>query len=76
MDTRFVTCIQNCTGKPEGKRPRGRPWPRWENNIRIAVREIGWEVVDWIHLDQNRDQWCGLVNMVMNLKFNKRRVIS
>jgi hypothetical protein len=42
---------------------------RWENNIRMEVRKIGWEVVDWIHLTQDRDQWQGLLNTVM-----KRRV--
>jgi hypothetical protein len=37
-------------GKPEGKKPLGRPNSRWEENIRMDLREIGWEVVDWIHL--------------------------
>jgi len=41
-------------GRLEGKRPLGRPRYRWENNVRIDLREIGWEVVDWIHLAQNR----------------------
>jgi hypothetical protein len=54
-------------GKPEGKRPLGRPRHRWEDNIRMNLREIGWEGVDWIHLAQDRDQWWALVNMVMNL---------
>jgi hypothetical protein len=43
-------------GKPEGKRPLGRPRHRWENNIRLDLREIWWEVVDWIYLAQDRDQ--------------------
>jgi len=44
-------------GKPEGKRTFGRPKRRWEHNIRICLsREIGWEVVDWIHLAQDTDQ--------------------
>jgi hypothetical protein len=44
-------------GKLEGKRPVARPRRRWEDIIRIDLREIGWEVVEWIHLAQNRDQW-------------------
>jgi hypothetical protein len=52
-------------GKPEGKRPLGSPRRRWEDNIRIDVREIGWEVVDWIHLAQDSDQWRATV---MNLR--------
>jgi hypothetical protein len=43
--------------KPEGKRPLGRPRQRWEGNIVMNLREIGWEVVDWIHLAHDRDQW-------------------
>jgi hypothetical protein len=43
-------------GKPGGKRPLGRPKHRWEDNIRRNLREIGWEVVDWMHLAQDRDQ--------------------
>jgi hypothetical protein len=53
--------------KPEEKRPLGRCKPRWEDNIKIDFREIGWEGVDWIHVPQYRDQWQALVNMVMNL---------
>jgi hypothetical protein len=55
-------------GKPEGKRPLGRPVRRWEDNIKINLREIGWGGVDWIHLAQDRDQWRVLVNTVMNLR--------
>jgi len=55
------------TGKPDGKRPFGRPRCTWEDNIRMDVREIGWEVVDWKHLAQVRDVWRAVVNMVMNL---------
>jgi hypothetical protein len=43
-------------GKPEGKRPLGRPKRRWEDNIRMYLRAIGWERVDWMHLTQDRDQ--------------------
>jgi hypothetical protein len=54
-------------GKPEGKRPLGRPRYRWEDGIRMAVREIGWGRVDWIQLAQDRDWWQALVITVMNL---------
>jgi hypothetical protein len=53
-------------GKPERKRLLGRPRRRWEGNIRMDLRGIGWGGVDWIHLDRNRDQWWALVNTVMN----------
>jgi hypothetical protein len=55
-------------GKPEGKRPLGRPRLRWEENIRMDLREIGWGGMDWIDLAQDRDQWRALVNTVMNLR--------
>jgi hypothetical protein len=53
-------------GKNEGKRPLGRPRRRWENGIRVGLREIGWGV-DWIRLAQDRDRWRAVVNEVMNL---------
>jgi len=56
-------------GKPEGKRPFGRPRSRWEDNIRMDLRIIRWEVVYWIHLVQDRDQWRALVNTLLNLRF-------
>jgi hypothetical protein len=55
-------------GKPEGKRPLGRPRHRWEDNIRMDLREIGWGGMDWIDLAQDRDQWRALVKTVMNLR--------
>jgi hypothetical protein len=55
-------------GRPEGRRPLGRPRRRWEDNIKIDLREIGFGVVDWIHLAQDRDRWRALVNTVMNLR--------
>jgi len=55
-------------GKPEGKRPLRRPRCRWEDNSRMYHMEIGWEVLDWIHLAEDRDQWWALVNTVMNLR--------
>jgi hypothetical protein len=54
-------------GKPEGKRPLGRPRRRWVNNIKMDLREIGWDGVDWIYLAQDRDQLRALVNSVLNL---------
>jgi hypothetical protein len=53
-------------GKPEGKRPLGRPRRRHEDNIRTNLREIWWEGVDWMHFAEDRDQWWALVNTVMN----------
>jgi hypothetical protein len=55
-------------GKSEGKRPFGRPRRRWVDNIKINVREIGWDGLDWIYLSQDRDEWRALVNTVMNLR--------
>jgi hypothetical protein len=55
-------------GNPEGKRPLGRPRRRWVDNIKIDLREIGCDGMDWIDLAQNRDQWRALVNAVMNLR--------
>jgi hypothetical protein len=55
-------------GKPEGKRPLGRTSRRWENNIRMDLRDIGWGDMDWIEPAQDRDQWRALVNTVMNLR--------
>jgi hypothetical protein len=55
-------------GKPEGKRPLGRPRRRWVDNIKMDLREIGWDGMNWIDLAQDRDQWRALVNTVMNLR--------
>jgi hypothetical protein len=55
-------------GKPEGKIPLGRPRRRWVDNIKMDLREIGWDGMDWIDLTQNRDQWRALVNTIMNLR--------
>jgi hypothetical protein len=54
-------------GKPEGKRPLGRPRCRWVDNIKMDLREIGWNGMYWIELALGRDQWRALVNTVMNL---------
>jgi hypothetical protein len=58
-------------GNPEGKRPLGKPRRRWVNNIKMDLKEIGWDGRDWIDLAQNRDQWRAFVNAVMNLGFHK-----
>jgi hypothetical protein len=59
-------------GKPEGKRPLGRPRRRWVDNIKMDLREIGWDGVDRIELAQDRDQWRALVNTVMYDSHNNR----
>ena len=43
-------------GMPKGKRPVGRPWHRWENNIKMDLQEVGWGGMDWIDMAQNRDR--------------------
>jgi hypothetical protein len=55
-------------GKPEGKRPLGGPRRRWVANIKMDLREIGWDGVAWIDMAQDRDQWRALVNTVLNLR--------
>jgi hypothetical protein len=53
---------------PEGKRPLGRPRDRWVDTIRMDLVEVGWGDVDWIGLDQDRDRWRALANLVLNLR--------
>jgi len=55
-------------GKPEGKRPLGRPMRRWVNYIRMVFQEVGCEYMDWIGLAQDRDRWRTLVSALMNLR--------
>jgi hypothetical protein len=55
-------------GRPEGKRPLGRPRLRWEDNIKLDLREIGIDGANWIRLAQDRVQWWAFVNTVMNLQ--------
>jgi hypothetical protein len=55
-------------GKPEGKRPLGRPRHRWKDDIKMDLQEVGWECMDWIDLAQDRDRWLTLVNEIMNLQ--------
>jgi hypothetical protein len=54
--------------KLDGKRPLERPRLRWMDNIKMDLREIGWNGIDWIDLALDRDQWRALVNTVMNLR--------
>jgi hypothetical protein len=55
-------------GKPEGWRPLGRSRRRWEDNIKMDLREVGWWGKDWMNLAKDRDRWRALVNAVMNLR--------
>jgi hypothetical protein len=55
-------------GKPKGKRPLEKLRCRWEDGIRMELREIGWGRVDWIRLAQDMDQWWAVVSAVMNLR--------
>ena len=55
-------------GKPKGRKPLGRPRRRWEDNIRMDLREVGCGCVDWMELAQDRDRWRALVSGVMNLR--------
>jgi hypothetical protein len=65
-------------GEPEGKRPLGRPRSRWVDNTKVDLREIGWDVMDWIDLVEDRDRWWSLVNTVMNLRvpYNAENFLS
>jgi hypothetical protein len=55
-------------GRPEGRTPLGRPRRRWEDNIKMDLKEVGWGGMDWIDVAQDRDRWRALVNAVMNLR--------
>ena len=63
-------------GKPEGKRPLGRPRLRWEDNIKIDLQEVRGGCVDWMELAQDRDSWRALVSTVSNFRVPKMRGIS
>jgi hypothetical protein len=63
-------------GKPEGKRPLGRPRLRWEDNIKMDLQEVGGGCGDWMELARDRDRWQALANTVMNPRVPKMRGIS
>jgi hypothetical protein len=65
---RMIKSRRILVGKPEGKRPLGRPRRRWMANIKMDLREIGWDGMAWTDMAQDRDQWRTLVNTVMNLR--------
>jgi hypothetical protein len=62
-----VTC-RILIGRPEGRRPLGRPRRRWEDNIKLDLQEVGWGSMDWIHMAQDRDRCRTLVNAVINFR--------
>ena len=63
-------------GKPGGKRPLGRPRRRWEDNIKMDLRELGCDPGDGIALAEDRDQWRAYVRAVMNLRFLKSQLVN
>ena len=63
-------------GKPEGRRPLGRPRLRWEDNVKTDLQEVGGGFGNWMELAQDRDRWWALVSTVMNFWVPKRRGIS
>ena len=63
-------------GKPEGKRPLGRPRRRWEDNVKMDFQEVGGGCGDWMELAQDRDRWRARVSTVMILRVPKMRGIS
>ena len=62
------TCTGVLVGKPEEKRPLGRPRRKWEDNIKVDLQEVGCGIMDWIELAQERNRWRALMNEVMNLR--------
>ncbi|KAJ4433081.1 hypothetical protein ANN_15338 [Periplaneta americana] len=64
----FRNAYRVLVGRPEGKRPLGRPRHRWEDNIKVDLREVGYDGRDWINLARNRDQWRAYVSAAMNLR--------
>jgi hypothetical protein len=67
-DIEYENVYRLLVGKPEGKRPLGRPRRRWIDNIKMDLLEIGVNVVDWVGLAQDRYRWRALVKSVMNLR--------
>ena len=70
------SCAQVLVGKPEGKRPLGRPKPRLEDNIKMDLQEVGGGCGDWMELAQDRDRWRALVSIMRNLRVPKMWGIS
>jgi hypothetical protein len=68
MDGEEIGVYWGVVGKPEGKRPLGRPRLRWEDSNRMDFQEVGCRDMDLIELAQDRDRWRTLVNEVMNLR--------
>jgi hypothetical protein len=77
IESRRMSCSTNgkkrneyriLVGKPEGKSPLGRPRRRWVDNIKMDLREIGWDGMDWINPAQDKDPWRALLNTVMNFR--------
>jgi hypothetical protein len=68
------TCKGFWWESPKGKRALGRPRCRWEDGLKMDLRETGWRGVEWIHLAQDRDRWRAVANEVMNLRVVVHRV--
>jgi hypothetical protein len=68
VDVKFHSGHRVLVGKPEGKRPLGRPRRRWEDNIKKDLQEVGGGCGDWMERAQDRDRWLALVNTVMNFR--------
>jgi hypothetical protein len=60
--------IRILVGRPDGRRPLGKPRCRWEDDIKMDLQEVGWDGVAWIDVVHDRDRWRALVNAVMNLR--------
>jgi hypothetical protein len=71
---RGVYAVKDLLEKPEGKRPLGRPRLRWEDGIKMDLRETGWRGVELVHLAQDRDRWRAVVNAVMKLRVLAPRI--
>jgi hypothetical protein len=64
----YLSITRSLVGKPEAKRPLGKPRHKWEDIIKIDLQEVGWGGLDWIDLAQDRDRWRALVYAIMNLR--------
>ena len=68
IEFKEIVEVRVLVGKPEGRRPLGRPRRRWADNIKMDLQEVGCGYMDWIGLAQDRDRWWTLVSAVMNLR--------